>query len=67
MMLTYEIVDIPGWGYGYSIESADGSIRIFQRFKPGIGGKVRMTKAEAEDYAKAFIAEYEAASAQGAA
>ncbi len=56
MMLTYEIVDISGWGYGYKVESADGAFRVFQQFKPGVGGKKRMTRAEAEAFAQELIA-----------
>lgn len=57
MNLTYTIVDVPGWGYGYRIESDDGTVRIFQDTKPGIPGNVRMTREDAEQFAQQKLAE----------
>lgn len=57
MNLTYEIVDIPGWGYGYVVESTDGSFRVYQTTKPGVAGNVKMTRETAEQYALAVITE----------
>ncbi|WP_312587231.1 hypothetical protein [Comamonas terrigena] len=52
MELAYVL--IPG---GYSIQSADGRIRIIQKFSPDRPGFEPMTPEEAEASAKALIAE----------
>ena len=55
MELTFEIVDVPGWGYGYRVESSDGSFHVFQTVKPGVPGNVKMTRADAQSFAQALI------------
>jgi len=55
MELTYRIVDTPGWGYGYVVESADGTFSVTQDYKPGVAGFVRMNQAEAQAFAQQLI------------
>ena len=56
MELTITVIDIEGWGYGYTIESADGSVRIRQETKPDVPGNVKMTRETATQLAQEHAA-----------
>lgn len=62
-MLNFETIKQGDGSFAYKVESPDGLFRVFQRWTPGVGGKVPMTEAEAEANALALIAAVEASAA----
>lgn len=52
--MNYEVFPVAG-GFGFEVSSADGSFRVRQETVPGAAGIVRMTEAEAHEYAQAIV------------
>ena len=54
-MLNHQIIEQEDGSFAYKVESPDGLFRVFQRWTPGVGGKVPMTQVEAQQHAEALV------------